>query len=72
MTATQSSLGTPSGASLLTDNRLAEFLKADARTGLKAPMRFVCSGKLENALVAVMQLHKASVPVLAGTDAPAL
>jgi imidazolonepropionase-like amidohydrolase len=71
LTATQSSLGTPSGASLLTDSRLAEFLNADVRTGLKAPMPFVCSGKLENALVAVMQLHKAGVPVLAGTDAPA-
>jgi imidazolonepropionase-like amidohydrolase len=71
LTATQSSLGTPSGASLLTDNRLREFLNAGARTGLKAPMPFVCSGKLENALAAVMQLHKAGVPVLAGTDAPA-
>ena len=71
LTATQSSLGTPSGASLLTDNRLAEFFNDDARTGLKAPMPFVCSGKLENALVAAMQLHNAGVPVLAGTDAPA-
>jgi cytosine/adenosine deaminase-related metal-dependent hydrolase len=71
LTAIQSSLGTPSGASLSTDNRIAGFLSADAQSHLKAPMPFVCPGKLENAFAAAKQLHDAGVPVLAGTDAPA-
>lgn len=71
LTALQSSLGTPSGASLLTDNRLPGFLSADVQSHLKEPMPFTCSGKLENALAAARQLHEAGVPVLAGTDAPA-
>jgi imidazolonepropionase-like amidohydrolase len=70
LTTIQSSFGTPSGASLVTDKRLAEFLSPDAQSHLKAPMPFVCSGKLANALAAAKQLHDAGVAVLAGTDAP--
>jgi imidazolonepropionase-like amidohydrolase len=71
LTAIQTSFGTASGASLVTDKRLAEFLSADAQSHLKALMPFACSGKRENAFAAVKQLHDAGVPVLAGTDAPA-
>lgn len=71
LTAIQSSLGTPSGASLLTDNQLVGFLSAGAESHLKEPMPFVCLGKLENAFAAAKQLHDGGVPVLAGTDAPA-
>jgi len=71
LTAIQSSLGTPSGASLLTDKRLAGFLPADVQSQLKAPMPFTCTGKLENAFAAAQQLHDAGVHVLARTDAPA-
>ncbi|HXM99432.1 MAG TPA: amidohydrolase family protein [Candidatus Dormibacteraeota bacterium] len=71
LTAIQSSFGTPSGASLSIDHRIAEFLSAGAESNLKALMPFKCSGELENALAAAKQLHDAGVPVLAGTDAPA-
>jgi imidazolonepropionase-like amidohydrolase len=71
LTAIQSSLGTPSGGSLVTDSRLAKFLSADAQSRLKAPMPFACSGKLENAFAAAFQLHRAGISVLAGTDSPA-
>ena len=71
LTAIQSSLGTPGGASLLKDDRLAKLLSADAQSRLKAPMPFTCSGKLENAFTAALQFHNAGIPVLAGTDAPA-
>lgn len=70
LTAIQSSLGTPSGAPLLTDNRFTG-LPAGVQSHLKAPMPFTCSGKFENALAAAKQLHDAGIPVLAGTDAPA-
>ena len=70
LTTIESSLGTPNGVSLATDKRLAAFLSPDAQSHLKAPMPFVCSGKLENALAAAKQLHDAGVAVLAGTDAP--
>ena len=71
LTAIQSSLGTPSGASLIADKRLAEYLSPDAQSHLMEHMPFVCSGKLENAFAAAKQLHAAGVPILAGTDAPA-
>jgi imidazolonepropionase-like amidohydrolase len=71
LTAIQSSLGTPSGASLIADKRLAAYLSPDAQSHLKEPMSFVCTGKLENAFAAAKQLHAAGVPILAGTDAPA-
>jgi imidazolonepropionase-like amidohydrolase len=70
LTTIQSSFGTPSGESLLSDKRLAAFLSSDAQSHMKAHMPFVCSGKLENALAAAKQLHEAGVAVLAGTDAP--
>ncbi|HEV3163412.1 MAG TPA: amidohydrolase family protein [Isosphaeraceae bacterium] len=71
LSAIQTSLGTPSGASLLTNDRLAKRLSTDAQAHLKEHMPFVCTGKLENAFAAARQLHDAGVPVLAGTDAPA-
>lgn len=70
LTTIDSSLGTPNGASLVADKRLAEFLSPDAQSHLMGPMPFTCSGKLANALAAAKQLHDAGVPVLAGTDAP--
>jgi imidazolonepropionase-like amidohydrolase len=70
LTTIQSALGTPSGATLIADKRLAEFLSSDAQSHMKEQMPFVCSGKLANALAAAKQLHDAGVAVLAGTDAP--
>lgn len=71
LTAIESSLGKPSGASLVADKRLAEYLSPDGQSHLKEHMPFVCTGKLENAFAAAKRLHDAGVPVLAGTDAPA-
>jgi imidazolonepropionase-like amidohydrolase len=71
LTSIESSLGTPSGASLLKDQRLSPFLAPAVRSQLQAPMPFVCSGNLANAFATALALHKAGVPVLAGTDAPA-
>ncbi len=70
LAAIQSSLGTPGADFLLTDNRLAPFLSADVQSHLKAHMPSLCSGKIENAFSAIKSLHKAGVPILAGTDAP--
>jgi hypothetical protein len=53
LTATQSVLGTVSGALLLADRRLAAFLSPDARAHMKEPMPFRCSGELVNAFAAV-------------------
>jgi imidazolonepropionase-like amidohydrolase len=71
LTAVQTGLGVASGASLLTDKRLVEYLSPGAQAHMKELMPSPCVGKLEYAFAATKQLHDAGVPVLAGTDVPA-
>ena len=71
LTAIQSGLGTPSGASLRADRRLAAFLSPDAQAHMKEPIPFRCTGDLAYAFAAAKRLRDAGVPILAGTDAPA-
>jgi imidazolonepropionase-like amidohydrolase len=71
LTVIQSALGTPSGALLLSDRRLAALLSPDAQAQMRKPMGSVCTGEMANAFAAVQRLREAGVPILAGTDAPA-
>jgi imidazolonepropionase-like amidohydrolase len=71
LTAVQTGLGVASGASLVADKRLADYLSAGAQSHMKALLPSLCTGKLEYAFAATKQLYDAGVPVLAGTDAPA-
>jgi imidazolonepropionase-like amidohydrolase len=68
----ESTTGTPSGASLVTDPHIKPFLTSDEITNLKAafPKRATSKQDLANAFAAVRQLKAAKVPILAGTDAP--
>lgn len=64
--------GTPSGASLTTDARLAPYLMpaAMANLGKSFPKRPNSIANYSSAEAALKQLHAAGVPLLAGTDTP--
>jgi imidazolonepropionase-like amidohydrolase len=64
--------GKASGASLATDARLSPYIDSASVTNLQKSFPFGPASKVNfaNALSAVTALHKAGVPVLAGTDAP--
>jgi imidazolonepropionase-like amidohydrolase len=68
----ESVTGKASGASLVTDARLSPYIDAASVTNLKKSFPRGPASKVDfaNALAAVSTLHKAGVPVLAGTDAP--
>jgi imidazolonepropionase-like amidohydrolase len=72
LTAAESVTSTPSGPELLSDPRLAPYLKPSAKatlTQVSAP-RLVNGASVGFSMAAVAQLHAAGVVVLAGTDAP--
>jgi imidazolonepropionase-like amidohydrolase len=64
--------GKASGESLITDPRLSPYIDSPSVTNLKKffPRRPGSKVDFANALAAVAALHKAGVPLLAGTDAP--
>jgi len=64
--------GKASGASLATDARLSPYIDSASVTNLKKSFPFGPASKVNfaNALAAVAALHKAGIPLLAGTDAP--
>lgn len=64
--------GKASGESLLTDARLSPYINAQIAANLKRafPHRPGSKTDFANALASVRALNAASVPVLAGTDAP--
>ena len=64
-------LGTPSGAALTEDPRLAPFLTTDAQLHMREAVPFRCTGDVANAFAAARELRAAGVPVLVGTDSPA-
>lgn len=72
LTVLESVSGTPSGASLVADPRLAPYLTPEAVRQLEAAFPRAAASKenLSNAFAAVRQLRDARVPLLAGTDAP--
>jgi len=69
LTVIESTTGTASGKSLVSDLRLKAYLTQDEAGNLQRS--FPGHGaKLQNAFDAVRQLRDAGVPILAGTDAP--
>jgi imidazolonepropionase-like amidohydrolase len=73
LTVVESTTGVASGKALPDDPRLRRFLQADEAQNLRQGFPTLPAGpKLDfrNALAAVRQLHRAGVPILAGTDAP--
>jgi imidazolonepropionase-like amidohydrolase len=70
LTTLYTSLGTPAGAALVTDARLAPLLSEDVKKHLGEKMPFVCSGSFHNGLLAAKKLRDVGVVLLAGTDAP--
>jgi imidazolonepropionase-like amidohydrolase len=72
LSVTESTTGVASGASLLTDARLAPYITAAERTSLEGrfPSRAGSKQNLDYALAATKRLFEAGVPILAGTDAP--
>ena len=71
LTVNESVAGLPTGVSLVSDPRLAAYLDANAVASLKGsfPKRAGSKVNFDYALASVRQLHAASVPLLAGTDA---
>jgi imidazolonepropionase-like amidohydrolase len=72
LTVLESISGTPSGASLATDPRLAPYISPSGAESLKRsfPTRPGATTSYAAAEAAVRQLKAARVPILAGTDAP--
>ncbi len=70
LTVIESTTGTPSGASLVEDERLVPWLTAVERSGLTQGFPARPEAKLDTALASASRLHEAGVPILAGTDAP--
>lgn len=69
LTVVESTTGGASGATLVTDARLAPYIQAEEAQNLRQsfPKRNL---DFANALEAVRQLRAAGVPILAGSDAP--
>jgi imidazolonepropionase-like amidohydrolase len=72
LTVLESVTGTPSGAGLAADARLAAFVSPEMDRQLKKsfPKRDSVAMRLEYAFDAVRRLRAAGVPILAGTDCP--
>ena len=72
LTVIESAAGVQSGATLADDARMASFLSMAEKRALRSsfPPRSTSTIKIENAFATVRQLEAASVPILAGTDAP--
>src|SRR6201999_2434621 len=72
LTVNESVAGTASGASLIDDPHLGPYIDSQSAANLKKAFRRHPGYKLDfsNALASVTALHKAGVPILAGTDAP--
>jgi imidazolonepropionase-like amidohydrolase len=69
MTVLESATGTPSGQSLITDPRLADYLTSAEIAALSRS--FPATGlSLDVPLSTVRALHAAGVPIVAGSDAP--
>jgi imidazolonepropionase-like amidohydrolase len=68
----ESVAGTASGESLISDEHLGPYIDSQSVANLKKGFRRHPGDKLDfaNALASVTALHKAGVPILAGTDAP--
>jgi imidazolonepropionase-like amidohydrolase len=68
----ESVAGTASGESLVSDPHLGPYIDSQSVANLKKGFRRHSGDKLDfaNALASVTALHKAGVPILAGTDAP--
>jgi imidazolonepropionase-like amidohydrolase len=72
LTVNESVAGTASGESLISDAHLGPYIDSQSAANLKKGFRRHAGDKLDftNALASVTALHKAGVPILAGTDAP--
>jgi len=72
LTVNESVSGVASGESLVTDANLSPYIDSQSAANLKKPFPRGPGNKtnFSNALAAVAALHKAGVPILAGTDAP--
>jgi imidazolonepropionase-like amidohydrolase len=70
LTVVESTTGTPSGAVLLEDERLAKYLTPTERGALERSFPVPLRRTLDHARAAVRALRAAGVPLLAGTDAP--
>jgi imidazolonepropionase-like amidohydrolase len=69
LTVVESTTGTASGKTLVSDLRLKGFLTADESASLQKTFPGH-GGTFQNALDAVRQLRDAGVPILAGSDSP--
>ncbi|HZC66091.1 MAG TPA: CIA30 family protein [Candidatus Dormibacteraeota bacterium] len=72
LTVNESVAGTASGASLVDDTHLGPYIDLQSAANLKKGFGKHPGEKVDfaNALASVAALHKAGVPILAGTDAP--
>jgi imidazolonepropionase-like amidohydrolase len=70
LTVVESTTGTPSGATLVDDPRLAPWLLESERANLRQGFPSRSGARFEPALVSVRALAAAGVPILAGSDAP--
>jgi imidazolonepropionase-like amidohydrolase len=70
LTVVESTTGSASGATLVTDARLAPYIKAEEAQNLRQSFPKRENLKFANALETVRQLRAAGVPILAGSDAP--
>jgi imidazolonepropionase-like amidohydrolase len=72
MTVLESVTGTPSGAALLGDPRVAPFVGPEARASLERafPVRPGAPANFDAVRASLAKLHAAGVRILAGTDAP--
>ncbi len=70
LTVVESTTGTASGGALADDSRLAPYLTEDEKQNLRRSFPNRGNLSFQNALDTVRQLHKAGVPIIAGSDAP--
>jgi imidazolonepropionase-like amidohydrolase len=72
LTVNEIAAGGPHGEPLTSDPHLGSYIDSQSAANLKRAISFGPGSKLNfaNALAAVAALHKAGVPILAGTDAP--
>lgn len=70
LTVVESTTGSASGAALVTDARLASYIKAEEAQNLRQSFPKRENLNFANALETVRQLRAAGVPILAGSDAP--
>lgn len=70
LTVVESTTGGATGSTLVTDARLAPYIKAEEAQNLRQAFPMRSNLKFSNALETVRQLRAAGVPILAGSDAP--